>query len=143
MLASGTTLLARWADDPGRRLFSLPEDFERVQRNVGVAREGRRVTFAPRGLAWLEITSAPPTLLSYEITSECAMGGGRGIVEAAWVDGNERLLANDTRYHACRDDTVAASGSFFAPVGARGLRVYVGSAGEAPFALSAFSLSQR
>jgi hypothetical protein len=143
MLASGTTLLARWADVPGRRLFALPEDFERVQRNVGVAREGRRVTFAPRGLAWLEIPSAPPTLLSYEITSECAMGGGRGIVEAAWVDGNERLLANDTRYHACRDDTVAASGSFFAPVGARGLRVYVGSAGEAPFALSAFSLSQR
>ncbi|MBK7794296.1 MAG: hypothetical protein IPJ62_18565 [Betaproteobacteria bacterium] len=143
VLASGGTLLARWADTPDRRLYALPADLERVQRNTGVAREGERVTFAPRGLAWLEIPADPPTLLSYAITSDCAPGGGRGVVQAAWVDGSERLLAADTRYIACRGDGAGATGSFFAPVGARGLRLYVGSAGETSFALSAFTVSQR
>ena len=64
-------------------------------------------------------------------------------MQAAWVDGNERLLAADTPYIACRGDGTGATGPFFAPVGARGLRLYVGSAGEASFALSAFTVSQR
>jgi hypothetical protein len=143
VLVSGNTQLARWADTPDRRLIELPADLERVQHNPGVERVGPRVVFAARGLAWLELPDPAPTLLSYAITADCDTGSGRGIIQAAWLDGEGSVQYADSRLVACRDDGVGTSGSFFAPTGARGLRVYVGSAGEASFALSAFTVSQR
>jgi hypothetical protein len=143
VFSSGGTLLARWADTPDQRLISLPADFDRVQRNAGVTRDGARIAFAPRGLAWREFRSDPPTLLTYEITGDCPVGGGKGVVEAAWLDGAGRSLTNDTRFVTCRNDGAAVAGSFFAPLGAQGLVLYVGSAGDKPFALSAFAASRR
>ena len=87
--------------------------------------------------------SDPPTLLTYEITGDCPVGGGKGVVEAAWLDGAGRSLTNDTRFVTCRNDGAAVAGSFFAPLGAHGLVLYVGSAGDKPFALSAFAPSRR
>jgi hypothetical protein len=143
VLVSGNTQLARWADTADRRLVELPASLERMRHNAGVERAGPRVVFSPRGLAWLELPDPAPTLLSYAITADCAAGSGRGVVEAAWLDGQGSVRHADSRFVACRDDGVGTSGSFFAPRGARGLRVYVGSAGEASFALSAFTVSQR
>jgi hypothetical protein len=143
VMSSGGTLLARWADAADRRLFTLPADFAAVAHNAGVTRTGGRIEFAPRGLAWRTFGEAVPTLLAYEVTGDCPDGTGKGVVEAAWLDGRGRPHATDTRFVACRNDGVAVTGSFFAPVGARGLVLYVGSAGEAPFALSSFAVSQR
>jgi hypothetical protein len=84
-----------------------------------------------------------PTLLAYEITGACPAGAGKGVVEAAWLDGRGRPYTTDTRFVPCRDDGVPATGSIFAPLGARGLVLYVGSAGNAPFALSSFAVSAR
>jgi hypothetical protein len=143
VLVSGNTQLARWADTADRRLVELPAGLEQLRHNAGVDRTGPRVVFAPRGLAWLELPDPAPTLLSYTVNADCAAGSGRGIVEAAWLDSRGSVQYADSRLVACREDGVGTSGSFFAPRGARGLRVYVGSAGEASFALSAFTVSQR
>ena len=143
VMSSGGTLLARWADTPDRRLFTLPADFATVAHNALVNRAGGRIEFAPRGLAWRAFGDEMPTLLAYEITGDCAPGSGKGVVEASWLDGRGRRYTTDTRFVPCRSDGVAATGSFFAPLGARGLVLYVGSAGDAPFALSSFAISQR
>lgn len=142
VLMSGTTILARWADTADRRVLALPGDFETAGRNNGVTRDGSAVRFAPSGLLWTEAT-LDSGLLTYHLVAACRRSSGRGVVEVVWLDGDGQSLRTDTHYHGCSEDGRVADGGFVMPAGARRVRIYVGSAAGAPFALASFIVSTR
>jgi hypothetical protein len=142
ILASGDTLLARWADVPQRRRVTLPDELDRMARNQFVTLEAGRVAFAPRGLAWLELVLESRSL-TYRIVADCAPGEGRGVVNFTWLDEDGTRLSEQSQVYACADDGRVAEASVIAPVRARRCRVYVGSAVDQPFALRSFTLSAR
>ncbi|HEY5308304.1 MAG TPA: hypothetical protein VIK97_07345 [Casimicrobiaceae bacterium] len=139
---SGGSVLARWADLPDRRRLSLPKDFDPASHNAGVVREPERITFAPRGLYWSEFP-LDSRAVTYQITPACSPGAGRGVVNLVWLDDHGETLRDDTQYYACSDNHQIIESSEVAPPHAERVRVFVGSAVDAPFALSMFTLSAR
>jgi hypothetical protein len=142
ILVSGDSVLARWADLPDRRRLSLPKDFDRAGHNDGVAREGDRITFASRGLVWFEFRLDSRSV-TYQLTPDCGVDSGRGEVKLLWLDERDQSLRDDTQYYACSEYNQVIASSLVAPPHAERVRVYVGSAVDAPFALSMFTLSAR
>jgi hypothetical protein len=142
VLVSGGSVLARWADLPDRRRLSLPKDFDPAKHNAGVVREPQRITFAPRGLYWSEFP-LDSRAVTYQLTPACSPGAGRGVVNLVWLDDHGETLRDDTQYYACSDSQQVIESGVIAPPHAERVRVYVGSAVDAPFALSLFTLSAR
>ena len=68
---------------------------------------------------------------------------GSGVVNLVWLDDQGESLRDDTQYYACSDNHQVVESTLVAPPHAERVRVYVGSAVDAPFALSMFTLSAR
>ena len=142
LLVNGDTVLARWADTPDRRLMTLPADFDRVVRNGGATLERDAVAFAIKGLLWTEFPTKSH-VLTYKLVAACTVGAGRGVVETVWLDDGGRTLRTDTYTHGCNQDGRVAEVSLVGPAHAKSARLYVGSAADAPFRLTSFTVSAR